>query len=306
VGQRFALSASVNGQAFIAHAANTESDDPHPKEGHDMRLLAFAVLLLATQLVVAQDLDFALGGTVKRSVDLNALAEQIGKRGLQTQDPPRSTPVRFEGLALKAMLDAVYGEEWHRWDAIAFSSRDGYAPSVPVWVIEKSEGLVALNEAGRKGFTAIKQPNGEAVDPGPAYLVWDQASTAQNADWLAWPWQLTRIALQKFTDLYPHATPAADSSTEVQHGFTVFQQHCIRCHQVNGDGGRVSKELNGPTSALEKMSRGQLEQLIRNPRSGQAESNMPAFNVDTPQDQQRLHDLLTYLDYMVKHKRTAN
>ncbi len=266
-----------------------------------------AVGLVWTLPVYAANLDFLVGDQIKQTAELSDLSTKVKPSGLVSRDPPHSTPVKYEGLALRAVLDVVYGEAWHRYDTIGFSSADGYTPTVPVQVIERTAGLIALNEAGRSGFGVIKQPNGEAIDPGPAYLVWDtaQATTNNDDDWLAWPWQLTRIALLQFSSLYPRSLPDRDSAAAIRNGFMVHQQHCVRCHRINSEGGTVGPELNIPVSVTEKYSREKLSQLLRDPRSVMPNSNMPALPMRNEQDKTRLNDLLDYLHYIAHHKQAA-
>jgi mono/diheme cytochrome c family protein len=257
--------------------------------------------------LAAAPLEFALGKQQQQAIETADLVQQIHLSRLSAHDPAHEGPVDYEGLALNAVLDRAFGQDWHQYDAVAFSSRDGYTPSVPVATVERVRGLIAVNEAGRSGFALIRQPNGETIDPGPAYLVWDNIGTldAVDREWLAWPWQLTRIALYRYQDLYPHSVPTATSSTAVKHGATVFQQHCIRCHTLNGEGGTIGPELNVPDSVTERFQSAWLERWIREPRSIRPTTTMPALPLRTAEDRTRLDDLLAYLQYMAQHKRAS-
>ncbi len=81
------------------------------------------------------------------------------------------------------------------------------------------------------------------------------------------------------------------SSEEVGKGKQVFQSSgCSGCHKVNGQGGQVGPELTGGT--LKGRSRQWLEDQIRNPKSHNPNSIMPAF---ADLGNERLNDLVSFL-----------
>jgi ubiquinol-cytochrome c reductase cytochrome b subunit len=81
------------------------------------------------------------------------------------------------------------------------------------------------------------------------------------------------------------------SGEEVSKGKQVFQASgCSGCHKVNGQGGSIGPELSGGT--LAGKSRQWLEDQVRNPKSHDPNSIMPAFP-NLGQDQ--LHNLVSFL-----------
>ena len=44
-----------------------------------------------------------------------------------------------------------------------------------------------------------------------------------------------------------------------------FRDHCIKCHAINREGGRVGPELNVPQSIVEYRPEEQIRAYIRNP-----------------------------------------
>lgn len=76
---------------------------------------------------------------------------------------------------------------------------------------------------------------------------------------------------------------------------------CMGCHMVNGNGGRVGPDLSN--EADKGRSRQWLTTQIRNPRSNDPESIMPAFN---NLSKEKVNDLVDYLMTLSKDKSSQN
>ncbi len=81
-------------------------------------------------------------------------------------------------------------------------------------------------------------------------------------------------------------------------GAQLFRDHCIACHAINRDGGRVGPDLNVPQSIVEYRPRAQILAYIRDPRSFRY-GNMPAHPDLTDA---QLADLVEYFVVMSTQK----
>jgi cytochrome c2 len=201
-------------------------------------------------------------------------------------------------------LDAVFKSGWKGRDAIKFTASDGYQSIIPVNVIIKYHGIIAIGENGQRGFSGLVRNNGETVDPGPFFLVWEniQDTAAQKESWLSWPWQLTAIELTSFGREYPHSTPPTASRESVKKGFLAFRQHCMKCHAINGDGGDIGPELNYPVSVTEYWQPKWLSRFIADPQSVRANSKMIPFYRDVDNRGELIADIIEYLKVMARRK----
>ena len=78
------------------------------------------------------------------------------------------------------------------------------------------------------------------------------------------PSALASIAAEKFEKVFPKLVPPAGDA-QVQHGFQLFKEHCVKCHALNQQGGRVGPELNVPMNVTEYRDEPFLRAWIRNP-----------------------------------------
>ncbi|MEI7995216.1 MAG: hypothetical protein WCH01_09980, partial [Methylococcaceae bacterium] len=210
----------------------------------------------------------------------------------------------YQGVSLIPLLDAVFDSQWKTRDAIKLTSLDGYQPIIPVPVIFKYNGMIAIGENGRGVFSPLARSNGETVKPGPFFLVWEniQDVAAKKEPWLSWPWQLTTLELTSFEREYPHSSPPSASPESVKKGFLRFRQHCIKCHAINGDGGNIGPELNYPVSVTEYWQPEWLIRFIADPQSVRANSKMIPFYRDIDNREVIIADIIEYLKVMARKK----
>ncbi len=177
---------------------------------------------------------------------------------------------------------------------------------IPTTLIMRHTGFIATGEVGRKGFMRIQRKNDESIDPGPFFLVWENIkdSSAKKEHWLNWPWQLASIELTRFARENPNSAPPENADPKAKQGFLDFQQHCIKCHTVNGDGGQIGPELNYHSSVTEYRQEDWLMRFIADPQSVKANSKMIPFYRDVENREQVIKSILTYLKVM-KDKKIA-
>ena len=224
---------------------------------------------------------------------------------VSVQDPTRGKRVEYTGIEINAVLTQQFGEMWNQASEIVFTCADGYQPSIPVSVLKQHRAILAYGQPGKPQFETIVRSNGQIVDPGPYYLVWDTDNDPKlsDEDWISWPWQITTIELLFGGERYPLAVPPTDSGDKVQKGFLAFRQHCIKCHSLNGEGTGVAPELNYPMSVTEYWQPEWLERFILNPQSVRYNSKMTAFYAGLANKEERVKEIVSYLKIMAQHKK---
>ena len=252
----------------------------------------------------AASLSFVDNGHPVKTIEAGALVRNSELKTLTINIPTDSIIRSYQGVSLIPLLDAVFDSQWKTRDAIKLTSLDGYQPIIPVPVILKYKGMIAIGENGRGVFSPLARSNGETVDPGPFFLVWEniQDVAAKKEPWLSWPWQLTTLELTSFEREYPHSSPPSASPESVKKGFLRFRQHCIKCHAINGDGGNIGPELNYPVSVTEYWQPEWLIRFIADPQSVRANSKMIPFYRDIDNREVIIADIIEYLKVMARKK----
>jgi mono/diheme cytochrome c family protein len=221
---------------------------------------------------------------------------------LRVFEPHERKEIEFRGYDLKAVLDHTFGPRWRDSEVVIFVCADGYNSSVPTAKLASQTSVLATERLDQKGFSLNKHGQGEtAVALAPFFLVWDNLQTQYELeDGTFWPYQVVGIELTSLAEKFPHMVPPSSSSEEVRRGFSLFQQHCLSCHKVNGDGGDKGGELNLPVSAFEKQSRQDLHAWIDNPAPG-----MPPFNKNVKDRDAAIDAIISYLGAMSEKKMPA-
>jgi cytochrome c2 len=269
-----------------------------------LSLLCVLPLYLIGFAAYAAALSFVDNGHPVKTIETGALVRNSELQTLTINNPTDSIIRSYQGISLIPLLDAVFDPQWKTRDAIKLTSSDGYQPIIPVRVILKYDGMIAIGENGRRGFSPLARNNGETVDPGPFFLVWEniQDVAAKKESWLSWPWQLTTIELTSFEREYPHSSPPPASHESVKKGFLAFRQHCMKCHAINGDGGDIGPELNYPVSVTEYWQPEWLIRFIADPQSVRANSKMIPFYRDVDNRPELIADIIEYLKAMTRKK----
>ncbi len=267
-------------------------------------IISIALACLHGTALSAASLTFLTEGRTVKVLNAEGVADTAPVKTLQIDNVTDSRVVTYEGVLLADLLDAVYGPMWKRYDAVTFTAQDGYRPVIPGSIIRQHSGLIALREAGKPGFSSIRRENGEQIDPGPFYLLWENIHDhkANKEGWLSWPWQLASIELTDFSKEFPRAAPPASSSDNAKQGFLHFQQHCIKCHTINGEGSAVGPELNYPANVTEYWKHEWLEKFIADPQSVRSSSTMTPFYRDVDNRPAIISQIVAYLEAMSQHK----
>lgn len=221
-------------------------------------------------------------------------------------DPQYQQQKTYRGVSLWALLQAAGYRQLNDDDELILTALDGYAPVISLKAIAAGQPILAFaDRAGTKqaDTAALQESSGfmplssqqKTIDPGPFYLVWPQDPTATQS----WPYQVVKLELSRFTDRFARVMPKPPVSAQVQHGFALFKQHCLRCHSINQQGGVLGPELNIPKNVTEYWQAEQLPRFIRQVSKFRLNSKMPDFTRLSEQD---VADLVAYLQLMRQQK----
>ena len=258
---------------------------------------------------VAQDirsLEFLDRSQLVASRTLDQLTRQIKPRDVQVFDPHQRQEIVFEALSLTQVLDDAYGPSWREREAIVFSCRDGYEPTIPVQRVLTHAAFLAVSRPGKSDFSLLEHRNGaiKPVELGPFYVIWSNLDDAQirAEDGYGWPYQVVRIDLVSFRSRFGEMVPAKAAPQKAWDGFHAFVIHCSRCHAINGHGGKVGPELNYPANPTEYMKEEWLRKWIADPTSMRTAPTMPPLNPMLPDRSRVIDDIVAYLEAIASHK----
>jgi len=238
--------------------------------------------------------------------DLAWLRNAVTTQVVRVIDPYEEEEVEFEALRFDAVLDAIYGRGWRDEEEVLFDCRDGYQPTVPVERIVAHNALLAFARRDRAEFTLRKRESGalKQVDLAPFYLVWenlDDALMRAEGDY-GWPYQLVAVDLIRARDHFPKMAPPPSAPAPVQAGFAAFRAHCSRCHTLNGEGGSIGPELNGPIPVAKIRDTAWLRRWIDDPSRVLPTARMPRMNPALADRERAIDVIIRYLQSMAAAK----
>ncbi len=238
-------------------------------------------------------IEFLISGEELRSVDLKQMQNNLETHTIVYEDPMYEKEKRYDGFVLSEVLELGFGDKWKSSDYtdIAFEALDGYTAVSPTSKLSNPGVYIVFKDLDYENWEPIST---KEANPGPFYLVW----TGQNqttANQYPWPWQLSSMNLIKFEDQYSAVVPVGVSTrSSVYEGYEIFKGRCIRCHPMNGEGGKTGPDLNAPQSIITYRNEYMIKEFIRNP-SKYRHTLMP----DHPDlSEQDLDDLIAYFNYM--------
>jgi cytochrome c2 len=180
---------------------------------------------------------------------------------------------------------------------IVFECLDGYKPEMPLELFLNANPYLAFQDVdapkGKKWEPIFK--NGNEMNADPFYIVYTSVSEKDTR--YKWPYNLMRIYLEPLNKSTKELFP--ENKKKLETGFTLFENHCITCHSLNGIGGTMGPELNYPKSVTEYWKENELVDYIVNPVSFRNKVKMPTLGL-TKQESQEIVD---YLKYMSDHKK---
>lgn len=237
-------------------------------------------------------LRFSENGVEVATLRLSELRARVTPERVTGFDPYYQQVKSWDALPLAPVLALAF--PGRSLGALEFTLRasDGY--TVPVRGERLLEPGAYLAFADAQGPWAPIGP--KRANPGPWYLVWS-GERQQDHDAYPRPWALASIAIERFEAVFPRVVPPVQDAV-VQRGFALFRAHCLKCHALNQQGGKVGPELNVPRNVTEYRDEAFLRAWVRNPGAFRL-SAMPA-NPQLSDDD--VTALLAYLGAMKQAK----
>jgi len=206
----------------------------------------------------------------------------------------------FEGVEFESVLGLMPGVSGLDRGAykLRFICSDGYQTTFTFGSAEGARGVLSdgLVEGGDFEEFPEKGRGKGTQSAGPYYLVWEGEKYDAKRPW---PYQLVRIEVVSVAGYARGVTPPSDAG--VEEGYEHFRRHCLPCHSVNLNGGRMGPELNVPQNILEYRGAHQLKAFILDPSSFRSGSPMPATGLSPDE----VDKVLDYLRVMKGHKECA-
>jgi len=182
---------------------------------------------------------------------------------------------------------------------IVFECSDGYKPEMPLELFLNANPYLAYHDADApKGsnWEAIVK-DGNEMNAAPFYIVYTSISEKDSR--YKWPYNLVNIYLEPLNKSTVELFPL--KNRKLESGYTLFKNHCITCHAINGIGGTMGPELNDPKSVTEYWKEKELVDYIVNPEAFRNKVKMPTLGISKQQSQQ----IVDYLKYMSENKKKS-
>ncbi|MEM7009563.1 MAG: cytochrome c [Thermodesulfobacteriota bacterium] len=238
-------------------------------------------------------LTFLVSGELEEAISLKDLKEDLEIHDITFTDPMYEKEKHYNAFLLSDVLNLAYGENWssESYTDVAFEALDGYTAVSSTTKLQESGGYIVFEDLEYPYWEPISI---REVNPGPFYLVWT-GENQTTANGYPWPWELETINLIDFNNEYAGVTPiGALEGSEVYKGYEIFKARCIRCHAMNGEGGKIGPDMNAPQSITTYRNTYMIKEFIRNP-SLYRHTHMP----DHPDlSEQNLDDIIAYFKYM--------
>jgi len=267
-------------------------------------LILIAVIMVSLLIInILQDKDsnitqypslkFLISGVIVKDVGLKDLEGNIETHKIKFYDPIYEKEKKYRGFELRDVLQLGFGDEWKNSDYtdIAFEALDGYVAVSSISKLKEPGGYIVFSDLDFEQWEPISI---KEVSPGPFYLVWTGKDQTTNNEY-PWPWQLSSINLIKFEDQYSPVFPSGVSkNSSVYKGYEIFKGRCVKCHSMNGEGGKVGPGLNAPQSIVTYRNAYMIKEFIKHP-SKYRYTQMP----DHPDlSDQALDNIIAYFNYM--------
>lgn len=267
-----------------------------------LRLSIFALfisaLTISTHAVENPVLNIMISGKKQSSVSLSDMKQELKQYKITFIDPYYEKEKKYLAFNLTDLLSLAYGKNWakEQYSDITFRAYDGYESVAEISKLKNEGGYLVFRDLDFDDWEPISFTG---AYPGPFYIVWTgKEQTAKNG--FPWPWQLESINLVKFTDQFPKIVPKTqDKNDPIYKGYTIFKERCVRCHSINGEGGKVGPDLNAPKNILEYRDPEFVKNYIRDP-SVYRFTHMPDNKDLTNKD---LENIIDYFNYNLKENK---
>jgi mono/diheme cytochrome c family protein len=241
------------------------------------------LFLLLAQLAATQSpapvLHFVTEEGKEQAITVSELERQVPPVRIEVQDRDFKKPKHYRALPMDKVLAVGFPGLAAKEQDFLFKALDGYQVMGRGAELTSGHAFLAVEDLDVPGWEKVP---GHDWTPAPFYLVWTGPEKDESAH--PWPWALSRVEVARFESRFPHVVPqgAKPGSPPVK-GFALFREHCLSCHAVNREGGRVGPDLNVPKNILEYRPEAQVRAYIVNPRTFRY-SAMPAHPDLSPAD----------------------
>jgi mono/diheme cytochrome c family protein len=239
---------------------------------------AHAERLLATDLAIGGDLAGLPPGSTRylSREDLLSLPQVMYT---VTDDANFAGPTEITGILLEELSRALAAEPVA--DLVVAVCADQYHAHYSREYLAEHHPLLVLKVNGRPPDRWPKYAEGHGQDMGP-YMISHQTFTPSfkvlgYPDEPQIPWGVIAVEFRNEKKFLGAIAPRRDASdANVQAGYQIAQQNCLRCHNMGNVGGQKARHPWLVLSAWATASPEHFAAYVRNPRSPNPAAAMPA------------------------------
>ena len=210
-------------------------------------------------------------------------------------DPNFKKPTEVSGVPLEALVREIAGSPDSDL-AIAISS-DQYRGYYPRAYVREHHPLLVLKVNGQAPEQWPKDSAGHGLDMGPFMISHQDFKPAfrvlAHEDEAQIPWGVVRIEFRDEKKVLNAIAPqgSGDSIAKAQDGYQIAQQNCLRCHNMNDEGGRKAHRPWLVLAAWAQSSPDYFAGYVRNP---QAQNPRAQMTPNPDYDDATLQALIAY------------
>lgn len=198
-----------------------------------------------------------------------------------TDDPNFKKPTEVSGVSLEEIAKALAAAPDS--DIVIAVCNDHYQAHYPRAYLAAHHPLLVLTVNGQPPERWPKDSEGYGLEMGP-YMISHRAFTPGfkilgHDEEAQIPWGVVRLEFRSEKEIYgPIAPRGANAGHEdVQAGYRIAQQNCLRCHNMGEAGGRKARHPWLVLSAWATAAPDHFAAYVHDPRSQNPHAEMPGF-----------------------------